>query len=198
MSHRNTPVSRSETTVRLVERIRAGDSAARDILVERYFGALHRWARGRLPSAARDRLDTGDLVQDTVLRALGRLEGFEARETGSFLAYMRQILKNRIRDEVRRLQRSPRQEELDDSLEGDGPSPVDQAIDAETWARYEAALAGLPPRQREGVIMRVELQFTHRQVADALGMPSANAARMMVSRALVQLAEAMETADGGA
>lgn len=187
-----------ETTVRLVERIRAGDRVARDILVERYFGALHRWARGRLPTYARSELNTEDLVQETLVRALGRLERFEARETGSFLAYLRQILKNRVQDEVRKVQRRPRAEELDESMEEAGPSPIDRAIDSETWNRYERALARLPQQQQEGVIMRVELQFTHKQVAEALGMASPNAARMMVSRALVQLAGWMERSDGDA
>jgi len=186
----------SETTVRLVERIRDGDELARTILIERYFTALHRWARGRLPRYARAEMNTEDLVQETMVRALSRLDGFEARETGSFLAYLRQVLKNRIRDEIRKVQRRPQQEGLDESIEEPAPSPVEMAIGAETWERYEAALHRLPRQQQEGVIMRLELQFSHQQVAEALGLASANAARMMVSRAIVRLAELMETADG--
>jgi RNA polymerase sigma-70 factor (ECF subfamily) len=181
-----------ESTQRLLDRIRNGEDEARDVLVERYFGALHRWARGRLPGYARSEMNTEDLVQETLLRALTRLEGFEARETGSFLAYLRQILKNRIRDEVRKVQRRPKAEELDERIEESGPSPVEEAIGTETWERYEAALARLPRQQQEGVIMRLELQFSHQQVADALAMPSANAARMMISRAIVKLTELME------
>lgn len=196
MSVSNLERDPAETTVRLVERIRAGDAAAKEILVRRYFAALHRWARGRLPAAARNELNTEDLVQETLLRALGKLDRFEARENGSFLAYLRQILKNRVRDELRKWHRRPHVEELQhETLESPGPSPMDRAIDAETWERYEFGLAQLPPRQREGLIMRIELQFTHQQVADALGMPSANAARMMVSRALVELASRMESSD---
>jgi RNA polymerase sigma-70 factor (ECF subfamily) len=182
----------SESTVRLVTRIRAGDERARTILIERYFAALHRWARGRLPRYARAEMNTEDLVQETMVRALSRLDAFEARETGSFLAYLRQILKNRIRDEIRKIQRRPQAEELEESVEEPAPSPVEEAIGVETWERYEAALARLPRQQQEGVIMRIELQFSHQQVADALGMASANAARMMVSRAIARLAELME------
>jgi RNA polymerase sigma-70 factor (ECF subfamily) len=174
----------AETTVELLQRIRRGDSSARDRLVGRYFAALHRWARGRLPAD----LNTEDIVQDALLRALERLETFEWRETGSFLAYLRQILKNRIRDEMRKVRRRPPAEELRDEPAEDAPSPIEQVIDRETWDRYEAALAELPPQQQEGVIMRIELQFTHQQVADALGLASANAARMMVSRAIGKVA----------
>ena len=184
------------STVRLCELIREGDKSASSVLIERYFGALHRWARGRLPRYARAEMNTEDLVQETLVRALGRLEGFEPEGTGSFLAYLRQILKNRIRDEVRKIHRRPRAEELSDSIEEDGPSPAEHAIDAQMRERYETALAELTPQQREGVIMRLELQFSHRQVAEALGMPTANAARMMVARAIERLVESMGAHDG--
>jgi RNA polymerase sigma factor (sigma-70 family) len=186
----------AESTVRLCERIRQGDAAARTALIERYFGALHRWARGRLPRYARSEMNTEDLVQETLLRALGRLEGFEPGETGSFLAYLRQILKNRIRDEVRKVQRRPQVEELDESIEEPGPSPMEEVIDAQMWERYDNALETLPAQHREGVIMRIELQFSHEQVAEALGMPSANSARMMVSRAIEKMVDSMGRADG--
>ena len=42
------------------------------------------------------------------------------------------------------------------------------------------------------MFLRIELGFTHQEVADAIGAPSANAARMLVSRALVRLAELMD------
>ena len=185
----------AESTVRLCERIRHGDDSARAALIERYFCALHRWARGRLPRYTRNEMNTEDLVQETLLRALGRLEGFKPGETGSFLAYLRQILKNRIRDEVRKFQRRPVVEELEESIEESGPSPLEEVIDGQMWERYESALATLPAQQQEGVIMRLEFQFSHEQVAEALGMPTANAARMMVSRAIEKMVESMGRAD---
>lgn len=184
-----------ESTARLVERIRAGDTVAQANLIERYFESLHRWARGRLPRYARSEMNTEDLVQETMARALERMKAFEAQESGSFLAYLRRILKNRILDEIRKVHRRPKQEELDDSMEGDEISPIDSAIGSEQWARYEAALARLPAEQQEGVIMRLELQFTHQQVADALGMSSSNAARMMVSRAIARMTEWLSSED---
>jgi RNA polymerase sigma-70 factor (ECF subfamily) len=181
-----------ETTARLVELIRAGDMSARDQLIARYLTALQRWARGRLPAAARSSMDTQDLVQVTLLRSLDRLKTFEARETGSFLAYMRQVLKNLVRDEVRKWQRRPRAEVLDENLKDDGLSPIDLAVGSESMRRYEQALEKMPTRQREGLIMRLELRATHQEVADALGMESSDAARMMVKRALIDLAERMD------
>jgi len=186
----------AESTVRLCERIREGDASARDVLIERYFGALHRWARGRLPYYARKNMNTEDLVQEVLLRALKRLDGFKPGEKGSFLAYLRQILKNRIHDERRKYAAKPKEEELSDSIVEQGPSPMERAIDAEHRERYEKALATLPAQHQEGVIMRIEFQFSYREVANALGMSSANAARMMVSRAIEKLVESMGRADG--
>jgi RNA polymerase sigma-70 factor (ECF subfamily) len=181
-----------ESTAALLTRIRAGDANARERLLGRYLPILKRWARGRLPASARDALDTDDLVQVTLIRTLNHLEEFEPRREGAFLAYLRHILLNSLRDQLRRVARRPGGEPLDEEVADSSPSVLEQAIGRDTLERYEAALAELPAEQQEAVILRVELDFTHQQIADALGKPSANAARMAVTRALVRLAEAMD------
>ncbi len=181
-----------ESTAELLGQIRSGSPNARDALVARYLPALSRWAHGRLPRSARDLSDTDDLVQVALVRALARLDEFEPRHHGAFLAYLRRIVLNAVRDELRRAGRRPGQVELDEDLTVAGPSPVEQAMGRETVERYEAALATLDPAHQEAVIMRIELGFTYPEIAVALGKPSANAARMAVSRALVQVAEAMD------
>jgi len=180
-----------ESTAYLLEQIRKGETTAKDRLIRRYLPALQRWARGRLPTGVRDLADTDDLVQVTLLRALDRVEGFEPRKAGSFLAYLRRILQNQIRDEIRRAARRPRAEHLEKDPLGESPSPLEAAIGRERIDAYEAALARLPEEQQEAVILRIEMGFTHREVAEAIGSPSMNAARMFVSRALVRLAEVM-------
>ena len=44
---------------------------------------------------------------------------------------------------------------------------------------------------REAVVARIEMGYTHEEIADLLGKPTANAARMAVERAIVRLAKAM-------
>ena len=180
-----------ESTAELLTRVRAGDAPARERLVSRFLPALSRWAHGRLPSRARGMVDTNDLVQDSLLRALDKVEQFEPRREGAFLSYLRSILMNQIRDEIRRVERRPAREPLGEHHPEKSPSPLELAIGAEVLERYETALARLPEDQREAVILRVELGLSHQEVADATGRPSANAARMFAARALVQLAEAM-------
>ena len=65
-----------EPTIELVIKARGGDRAAVEALLERSLPDLKRWAHGRLPAAARGALDTGDLVQETALHVLRRLDVF--------------------------------------------------------------------------------------------------------------------------
>ena len=89
-----------QSTLALLTRARAGDQEALNDLFARYVPVLNRWARGRLPVAARDLADTSDLVQDTLIQVFKRLDAFDHRGEGALLAYLRQAVMNRIRNEV--------------------------------------------------------------------------------------------------
>jgi RNA polymerase sigma-70 factor (ECF subfamily) len=180
-----------ESTSDLVERVRRGEREALDLLFTRQLPALRRWARGRLPKRMRSLEDTEDLVQETAIKAMRRISAFVCRHPGALQAYLRQAVANRIRDEMRRSARSPEALELNDQERDEGASPLDEAIGAEAVERYEAALARLRPEDREVVIARVEMDTSYEEMAQLLGKPSADAARMAVHRALVRLAEEM-------
>ena len=180
-----------ESTAALLERIRAGDAGARDRLVRRYLPVLQSWAHGRLPRGARGMADTADLVQVALYRALTRLEAFEPRHEGAFFAYLRQIVLNAVREEIRRATRRPSAPENASEPLDPSASVVERAIGQEMLECYEQALLRLAPDQREAVILRLECGLSYPEIAEAMGRPSANAARMLVARALVPLAEAM-------
>jgi RNA polymerase sigma-70 factor (ECF subfamily) len=180
-----------ESTATLLAQVRSGEAGARDRLVRRYLPILQRWASGRLPFVARDLVDTGDLVQVTLLRALEKVEGFEPRHEGAFLFYLRRILLNQIRDHVRRVRRRPERVEVTDDIEDERPGPLQDVLRSEVMDRYDAALEKLTSAQREAVVLRLELGFTHAQVAEALECPTADAARMLVTRGLIRLASEM-------
>ncbi len=181
-----------ESTATLLELVRAGDAAARDRLIERCLPALRRWAHGRLPGRARGVLDTDDLVQVSLVRALNQVGRFEPRHEGAFLAYLRRTLLNAVRDELRRAGRRPASAQIVDDLADPGPSLVEEVIGRELVERYESALSSLPEHQQQAVILRVEFGYSYQEIADAVGSPSANAVRMTVTRALQRLAEAMD------
>jgi RNA polymerase sigma factor (sigma-70 family) len=181
------------TTTHLLGRARKGDDKALELLCRRYIPRLERWAAGRLPASARDLMDTSDLVQETVVASICRIDSFEQRFRGSFQAYLRRAVLNRIRNEIDRVKRRPRKAELDGLAADSQPSPIEDLIGAETLERYERALEQISADDRELVIARVEMCFSYREIALFLGKPSSDAARMAVGRALMRLAEAMGT-----
>ena len=201
-SHSSAPRPAAETSLDLLRRAQAGDSEALNTLIARYLPRMRRWATGRLPAQARGMTDTQDLVQDTVAQAFRRIEGFDIRGEGALQAYLRQALLNQIRQEIRRASRRlpPGERDGDQAVadvEDPGPSPLEEAIGTEALERYEQALARLRPEDREAIIARVELGLSHQEVAEAIGKPSANAARMAVERALARLLKEMNEGGSG-
>src|SRR3954465_12149327 len=184
-----TPQNPLESTHDLLSLVREGDRDALERLYARCVPSLRRWARGRLPAAARGALDPQDLVQDTVVNSLRQLDHFESRHEGALQAYLRQAVLNRIRDEARRFGRRPARVEWTESHAAEGASPLDVAIGREGVERYEAALQRLRPADREAIIGRLELQHDYQELAAILGKPNANAARVAVTRALARLME---------
>jgi RNA polymerase sigma-70 factor, ECF subfamily len=176
----------------LVERARSGDSGAREQLARRCVEALRRFASGRVPRGVRGRVDTDDLVQTAVMRAFERLQSFRRQGHGSFLANLRTIVLNQIRDEARRLSARSPHDELGDAIADAGPSPLEATIGKNFIDAYEASLGRLGAHARAAVILRLEMGYSYEEIAEAVGSASPNAARMIVARALVRLARDME------
>jgi RNA polymerase sigma factor (sigma-70 family) len=176
-----------EPTIELVVKAREGDRMAVEALLQRCLPQLKRWAHGRLPAAARGSLDTGDLVQETVLHVLRRLDHFEPRHVGAMQAYLRQSVINRIRDEVRKIGRQPPPSDLPEDLASDLTSPLEFAVKSEAYQRYRTALEDLPQRDREMIVARIEVQWSLAEIASRFGMRTSDAARMAVGRALKKL-----------
>jgi RNA polymerase sigma factor (sigma-70 family) len=179
------------STIDLLDQARKGDAYATDALFQRIVPALRRWARGRLPSNARELCDTEDLVQDTLTGVLRHLAEFEARHQGSLLAYLRLALLNRVRDEVRRSRRRGPAVELPMEWPDGSASPLEQVLGQAEINRYECALQRLRADHREAILWRIECGSSYEELATALGKPSANAARVAVRRALMRLAKEM-------
>jgi RNA polymerase sigma factor (sigma-70 family) len=186
------PLLADQTTMELVVRARSGDRAAMEALLERCLPPLKRWAHGRLPAAARGRLDTGDLVQEAALHAIGNLGTFEPRHVGAMQAYLRQSVINRIRDEVRRIGRNPPPLELPEDHPSDRTSPLEFAIQAEAYEHYQAALSRLNQKDREMIVARIEVQWSLPEIAHRFGLRTVDAARMAVSRAVRRLTKDLE------
>lgn len=183
----------SHTTALLLERIRAGDSAAHAALVTRVGPLLTRFARGRVPQLLRHQQDTADLVQATWLRVLDRLPLIESRSAGDFFAYLRTVLINALNESLRRQHRAPTRpvpaDQLTDTLVATDVAPDD-------WLAYEQALQSLDIEHRNLVLMRFEFGMSFVEIGSELG-DTADAARMKLNRAIARMAS-LASAEAGA
>ena len=187
-----------ESTVALLARAREGDQAALDQVFARAIPLLKRWASGRLPRWARDMVDTDDLVQDTVVNTLKRIDVFEYRADAALQAYLRQAVMNRIRNEIRRATRHPAPETLDSAAPDAGLSPLEEVIGKQTVEAYDEAMAALEPHERDAIVGLVELGLSYDELATAMDRPSPDAARMAVGRAILKLARLLKIPSGPA
>ena len=186
------PVSTAEALALAV----AGEDSALNDLIQHYLPSIKRSARGRLPKGARDRGDTDDLVQDALVGFLGRLRQFKALRPGAMLAFLHISIKNRIRDEARRLSRRPAIEDIDVAeLTASSRSPFEEVALRETAVRFERALATLREPERRA-IAGVELGYSYEELAGVLGKPTANAARVASVRAFNKVVARMVVEPG--
>lgn len=186
-------------SVVLLRQAQDGDSEAMDALCRRYYPTLLRWLSGRIPNGADGLLATSDLVQEAMVRFLGRKDVLEIRHDGAILGYLRMITANLLRDAARRGKARPQLVELEGSRQepiGENPeTPIEKAMSVKTLERYESALEELTEQERLGLILKLEFGFAPGELADALGKPTPDAARMFVDRARRKLARRMAGVD---
>jgi len=157
----------------LVQRQGAHDAVLTDSLFERELKFLKRWVKGRVPRSLE--LDEDDVVQEALTHAFRRMRLLGAPPEGAMQAYLRQAVMNQIRDEVRRKGRPLANE--------DEPVP-DMPIGPDV-----EALDLLSERDRELIRARIEQGLSYEQIARLFELPSADAARVSVTRAIQRLAE---------
>lgn len=178
-------------TFSLLTRARAGEREALEVLFARYLPRLRRWARGRLPTWARDLTDTQDIVQDTLLATFKNIDTFEYRGEGALQGYLQQGVINRVREQIRRRSRRPEDGLTRDDHVDLSPSPLQRTIGRQAFQRYDQALDTLRTDEREAIIARVEMGMTYDEIAVLQDKPSSDAARKSVRRALTKLIEVM-------
>lgn len=160
-----------------------------------YLNFLRRWARGRLPNAARDWADTSDLVQDVLLRTVRRGGAIVVDGEAGLTPYLRQALRNRVRDEVRRVRRTPQRCDVPvDLCPNTGPLPDVIAVRNQERRRCEEARDRLSTADQALIRARFEDGLTYEELARKLGKPTADAARVATRRALDRLATAVKAA----
>lgn len=191
----------------LIERARAGDPGAWERLEREFSGPLERFIHEKLGAKLRRRVSTEDLRQVTFLRAFQALSRFDWKGEDSFLAWLRTIAENAVREAGRHEgagKRTPdREVALVQSLGSHrrgavnkerllgslGGSPSKGAQRQERLDRLVEALESLRPEHRE-VIIRISVDREPvKHVAASMGRTPA-ATSMLLFRALRNLREA--------
>ena len=183
----------TQSSRRFLRLAQAGDGRALNELFRRELPPLRRWARTRVPRTLWRRADVDDLVQLTFLRALRRYCDFEMRTSAEFQHYLRRILLNLTRDEIRSARRTPESVELGDIAVDLRPTSLDVLLGREATRRFRMAVRTLPVRSRTALLARLERGLSYDEIANLIGAPGPAASRAIVSRSVQRVARAMKT-----
>lgn len=171
----------------ILGRARSGDRAARAMLVGQLQDVWYRFCLGMLgqPDAARD------AAQETALRFLRGLAGFEGRST--LKTWSLSIAINTCRERRRADHRlRPGLSTLD--RPDPAPGPAQRAGDAELRDRLLTCLGMLSDRQREVVTLRFFEQLSVAETAQAMGCAQGTV-KATLSQAIRALRKLLEVRD---
>jgi len=155
---------------------------------------LHRWTHGRLPTYARRRMDTGDVVQEAVVGVLRNLGQIDTADPQALAKYLAIAIRNRIADEVRRASHGEVANRITDPADPRA-SPLEEAIDSESHKQYRLALLRLSADDQALLVGRIEMGLSFEELALVTKRASPDAARMATRRAALRLARAMGRSD---
>lgn len=147
----------------LVDRLRAGDAAAFDALAVRHMRRAFSVAYRLLGQ----REDAEDLVQETLLTVLEKIDTFDSGR--SFGPWFYRVLVNRGLN-LRKARARRRTEPIPEASPAGSPSPLQAAETSELRGRLSEALGKLSDRQRT-IVELFELEgFSGPEVAEIVGL----------------------------
>lgn len=202
-----------ETEV-LLRRAAEGDRESWGTLLVRHRDRLLRMVAVRLDPRLKGRFDASDVVQEACLEASQRLPEYLDRPAVPFFLWLRLLTGQKLvslhrhhigaqrRDAGRELSLDPGGEPAASSvalaaqLAGHDPRPSEVAVRAERQARFQTALDGMDPIDREVLSLRHFEQLSNTEAAQVLGLDE-SAASKRYTRAIRRLREALANLPGG-
>lgn len=190
----------------LIRRAKDGDSEARNQLFDAcraYVGFL---ARSHVESWIQAKVDSSDLIQQTLMEAHEALPQFGGHTEGEWLAWLKQILKHNATDFVRRFGAAKRRATLEVAIDGGsestlfrpgrelaagGESPSAIVVRREQEISLAAALETLPKDYQEVIVLRNLQRLPFGEVAERMDR-SRPAVQMLWMRALKKLQSRLE------
>jgi RNA polymerase sigma factor (sigma-70 family) len=173
----------------LVQRLREGETAAGEVLVERYYQPLMRYLQ-RL--SGNDHV-AEELHQQTWLSVLDHLDRFDpASTTGGFKAWLFRIATNKANDLWRsRGRERAAKEGLKLVTDEESPAAGHRLEGSEQEAKLRRAIEQLPDSQRQVLLLRYYSGMKFVEIAEMLGCPL-NTALGRMHKAMLKLKQLME------
>lgn len=159
----------------LVARIARGEAAAVRALIARKAGRIHGLAMRLLL----DPIEAEDVTQEVFLRVWRQAPAWKPG-VAKFDTWMHRVALNLCYDRLRRRRETPEADPPDRPDPGPGPDRGLQAADA--GRAVEAAMARLPPRQREAIVLCHYQELGNIEAAELMGV-SVEALESLLSRA---------------
>jgi RNA polymerase sigma-70 factor, ECF subfamily len=169
--------------------------------LERYRAYLHLLATLQLQRRLQAKVEASDIVQQTLVHAIGAWDQFRGKSEAEKAAWLRKILAHQLANAFRNLRREKRDVRREQSIEAsleqsasrmgswlaaDQTSPSQDAIASERAVELANALADLPEAQCQAVTLHHFEGWTLGQVGEHLGRSPAAVAGL-IKRALQTL-----------
>lgn len=171
----------------LIRAYREGDERAFETLLNRYQSGVF----SKIVFVVRDHEVANDLFQDTWIKVVKVLKSGKYVEEGKFGPWVVRIAHNAAIDHFRRNRKKrmvrPTDEfDIFDTLAHDAPNAMDTMVQEEVLAELRQLIPALPEEQRAVVKMRLEQQYSFKEIAEETGV-SINTALGRMRYALINL-----------
>lgn len=178
------------TDQELLDRYLSGDVRAFEAFLGRHEGPLLRFVT-RLCSSRRGARELAqDIVQEVFLRLLRELR--RKKRTGHPSAWLYRVSRNLVIDASRKESRMERREQLAAVPEVQ-PAGCCEAETREVNGVVTEKLLGLPPNQRDVLILKIQEGRTYREIAEITGLSPSNVG-YLIHHGLKALAGELRTA----
>ena len=133
-------------------------------------------------------MSADDFVQAAALKSLIRLHHLSPDRAPAIQSYLRATVRNLVRDEIRKLGRSPAHVAFaDDDAIGVESSVLDRLVGHASWTMYHRAVKALTPKEQAAIRGRVQGGQSYEELRKTLRVATAGAARAATARALRRL-----------
>ena len=194
-----------QKTQELVALAKDGNKSALSRLYGVYAERVHWMVRLRMSKKLRSKLESMDVVQDTLIHALNGLDNFTYKNEGDFVRWLSKIAENELRGNLKKLHAEKRDIRKEVRLDSHGPTtgggfvgvagPIGTTTPSvimsqkEDLAKLEKAIDRLKPEYREAIVLTKIEGLSYGEIGGRLGK-SPDSVRMLATRAMAALTTA--------